>query len=83
MGAIILDNSVIGDNSIVAAGSLVLQGKNYPPGQLIAGSPARIIRPLSKEEINKNLAYARNYMDYKDSYLNKRIFKRIKENDRE
>ena len=81
MGAIILDDAVIEENSLVAAGALVLQGKNYPPGQLIGGSPARIIRPLREEEIEKNLAYSRNYMTYKNSYLNNNLFKRIKEND--
>ena len=82
MGAIILDDTIIGRDSIIAAGSLVLQGNDYPPGHLIGGSPARIIRPLKDEEVEKNLSFARNYVDYKNSYLNNNIFKRIKENDR-
>jgi len=82
MGAIILDDTIIDENSIIAAGSLILQGKNYPPGHLIAGSPARIIRPLKDEEIEKNLTYSRNYTAYKNSYLNKTIFREYKENDR-
>jgi carbonic anhydrase/acetyltransferase-like protein (isoleucine patch superfamily) len=83
MGAIILDDTTIGYNSIIAAGSLVLKGKNFPPGHLIGGSPARVIRALSDEEVEKNRTYARNYVTYKNSYLNKNIFKRIKEYDRE
>jgi carbonic anhydrase/acetyltransferase-like protein (isoleucine patch superfamily) len=82
MGAIILDDTTIDENSIIAAGSLVPQSKSYPPGHLIGGNPARIIRPLKDEEIEKNLAYSRNYRTYKNSYLNKNIFMRIKENDR-
>jgi carbonic anhydrase/acetyltransferase-like protein (isoleucine patch superfamily) len=81
MGAILLDNSTVGEDSIVAAGTLVRENTSFPPGQLIAGNPARIIRPLKKEEIKKNLTHSRNYIIYKNSYLNNNKFKRIKEND--
>jgi len=83
MGAIIMDDADIGNNSIVAAGSLILEGKKYPPGHLIAGSPARTIRVLNNAEIKKNVTYARNYISYKNSYLNNNNFTSIKENDRE
>ena len=46
MGAIILNHAQIGDGCIVGAGSLVTEGKTFPPGSLIVGSPARIVRPL-------------------------------------
>lgn len=46
MGATVLNNAVIGDDCIVGAGALVTEGKNFPPGSLIVGSPARAIREL-------------------------------------
>jgi carbonic anhydrase/acetyltransferase-like protein (isoleucine patch superfamily) len=53
MGAIILSGSKIGAHSIVGAGSLVLSNSSFPDGSLILGSPARLVRPLRAEEIDK------------------------------
>ncbi len=46
MGAIVLNRAVIGDGCIVGAGALVTEGKEFPPGSLIVGSPARAVRQL-------------------------------------
>jgi len=46
MGAIILNHAVIGDGCLVGAGALVTEGKAFPPGSLIVGSPARAVRQL-------------------------------------
>ena len=72
--ATILDGVEIGENSIVAAGSLVREGKSFPPGVLIAGNPAQVKRKLSEDEINKNLRYASNYVEYSKTYLKKGNF---------
>ena len=55
MGSIIMDGAVIGKNSLVAAGSLVSKNKVFPEGSLIMGSPAKVKRPLTQEEIAHNL----------------------------
>lgn len=46
MGATILNRAVIGEDCLVGAGALVTEGKIFPPGYLIVGSPAKAIRPL-------------------------------------
>jgi carbonic anhydrase/acetyltransferase-like protein (isoleucine patch superfamily) len=46
MGATILNRAVIGEDCLVGAGALVTEGKTFPPGYLIVGSPAKAIRPL-------------------------------------
>ena len=46
MGATILNRAVIGENCLVGAGALVTEGKVFPAGSLIVGSPARAVRPL-------------------------------------
>ena len=61
MGSIILDRAQIGKNSIVGAGSQVTQGKCFPEGSLILGSPARVKRPLTAEEIENVQNSAKNY----------------------
>jgi carbonic anhydrase/acetyltransferase-like protein (isoleucine patch superfamily) len=51
MGATLLNRAVIGADSLVGAGALVTEGKSFPPGSLIVGSPARVLRPLTETEI--------------------------------
>jgi carbonic anhydrase/acetyltransferase-like protein (isoleucine patch superfamily) len=46
MGAIVLNRAVIAEDCIVGAGALVTEGKTFPPGSLIVGSPARAVRTL-------------------------------------
>ena len=51
MGAIILSGAVLGDNCMVGAGALVTGKMNAPAGSLLLGSPAKIVRPLTEEEL--------------------------------
>lgn len=51
MGARILNHAVIGAHCLVGAGALVTEGKQFEPGMLIVGSPARAIRALTEAEI--------------------------------
>jgi carbonic anhydrase/acetyltransferase-like protein (isoleucine patch superfamily) len=62
MGAIILDGAEIGARSIIGAGALVTGGKKIPPGSLVLGSPAKIIRTLSLEEQAGIKAWAEKYV---------------------
>ena len=51
MGAIVLNGAQVGENCIIGAGALLTQGKHFPAGSLILGSPAKVVRPLNDEEI--------------------------------
>ncbi len=51
MGSVILDGAVIGDNVIIGANSLVTSGKAIPSGVLAMGSPAKVVRELTPEEL--------------------------------
>lgn len=70
MGAIILNGANIGDGAIIGAGSLVAEGKEIPPWTLAVGSPAKVIRELSKEEIEKNKYWAEKYIRIAEEYKN-------------
>ena len=50
MGAVVLDGAVIGRQSLVGARALVKQGMKVPPGSLVLGAPARVIRRLTPAE---------------------------------
>lgn len=62
MGAIVLDGAEIGSNCIIGAGALVTQGTRISDGHMAFGSPARVIRPLTEEEIRKNRENAQEYV---------------------
>jgi carbonic anhydrase/acetyltransferase-like protein (isoleucine patch superfamily) len=51
IGAIVLNGARIGNNCLVGAGSLVTEGKAFPDGSMILGSPARVVKSLSPEQI--------------------------------
>ncbi len=51
IGSILLDGVRVGANSLVAAGSLLTPNTVIPPGSLVMGSPAKVKRPLTDEEI--------------------------------
>lgn len=68
MGVILMDHSRIGRNCLVAAGSLVTEGTVIPDGQLVMGSPAKVKRPLTEEEIVRVERSADNYLLYKNWY---------------
>jgi len=74
MGATILDGAVIEEDSMVAAGALVKQNFLVPKGKLVAGIPAKIIRDLNNEEIEKIQSSAVRYKKYaefsSDSFKN-------------
>lgn len=69
MSATILDGAVIGKESIVGASSLVTKNKVFPPRSLIMGSPAKVIRELSDEEVKELYASATRYVEFKDGYI--------------
>ena len=58
MGAIVMDDAVIGRNCLIAAGALVTQGKVFEPGSLVMGSPAKAVRLLTDEEVESMITVA-------------------------
>ncbi len=69
MGAIIMDDAVVEDDCIIGAGSLVTQKTRIPSGHLAVGSPAKVIRPLKKEELEFLRQSAQNYVSDGREYL--------------
>jgi carbonic anhydrase/acetyltransferase-like protein (isoleucine patch superfamily) len=69
MGSIILNGSRIGSNSIIGAGSLVVQGTEIPENTLALGSPAKVKRSVTDEEIEKISENALHYYEFRAGYL--------------
>ena len=69
MGAIIMDGVELGEYSFVAAGAMITPGKIIPPGVMVMGSPAKIVRDITEDERNLIERTAANYVTYKNNYL--------------
>jgi carbonic anhydrase/acetyltransferase-like protein (isoleucine patch superfamily) len=71
MGSIILDGVEIGDGSLVGAGAVVPPGMKIPARTLVMGVPAKIVRPMTAEEVertrNQGLEYLKLMEDYRRS----------------
>lgn len=72
IGSILLDGSRIGRNSLVAAGSLVTPGTVIPPESLVLGSPAKVKRLLTSDELAYLGRSWRNYVELSLRYTAER-----------
>ena len=71
MGAIVLDGAVIGERSIIGAGALVTGGTEIPPGSLVLGSPAKVVKTLSLDEQAEIKSWAEKYVRVSREFLNR------------
>ena len=63
IGAVVLNGARIGRNCLVGARALVTEGKEFPDGSMILGSPAKVVRPLREDEIAGLRRSAQSYVD--------------------
>lgn len=63
IGAVVLNGAKIGKNCLVGAGALVTEGKEFPDGSMILGSPAKVVRQLTPEQIEGLRQSAQHYID--------------------
>lgn len=76
MNSVVMDNAIIGESAFVAASSFVRAGMEVPAGTLAAGVPARVVRPLTDEELAWKLKGTAAYQE-----LSKRSLKSMVETD--
>ena len=69
MGAILLNGATVGDDCIVAAGTLLTEGTKIPPRSLVMGSPGKVKRQLTDEEVASILVYSERYVGYRLDYM--------------
>ena len=70
MNAVVMDNAVIGEESIVAAMSFVKAGMIVAPRSMVVGTPARVMRALSDDEIKWKSSGTRQYQELAVRSLN-------------
>lgn len=69
IGAIVLDDVTVGEESFIAAGSLVTPGTVIPPRSMVMGSPAKVRRQVTDEEVNRIDEHWQHYVEYKNQYM--------------
>ena len=73
IGAVVLNHAKIGKNCLIGAKSLITEGKEIPERSLVVGSPGKVIRQLSDEEVKVLLwnadHYVQNFKRYKRDLL--------------
>ena len=69
MGAILLNGVEVGEDSIVAAGTLLPEGTQIPPRSLVMGSPGKVRRALTDDDVATILEYAERYVGYRIDYM--------------
>jgi len=62
MGATVLTGARIGRNCLIGAKALVTEGKEIPDGAMVLGSPGKIVRQLTEDEIRRNTKSAAHYV---------------------
>ena len=63
MNAVVLNGAVIGRNCLIGANALVTEGMEVPDGSLVLGSPARVVKALTAEAIERMQGGARSYVE--------------------
>jgi carbonic anhydrase/acetyltransferase-like protein (isoleucine patch superfamily) len=69
MGAVVLDGVLVGERSIIGANALVTGGMEIPPGSLVLGSPAKVVRKLTPEEQAGVKHWAEKYVENRRKFL--------------
>jgi carbonic anhydrase/acetyltransferase-like protein (isoleucine patch superfamily) len=76
MGAIVLNGAEIGEYALVGAGALVAENQKIPPYSLAVGSPARVVRKLTEQDLHRMAVTSNNYISAAQEYMslqNKRV----------
>ena len=68
MGSVVMNHAKVGANCIIGANSLITERKEFPDNSLIMGSPAKIVRELTEEEISVLAFSAKHYIDKSKTY---------------
>ncbi|MFZ9543695.1 MAG: gamma carbonic anhydrase family protein [Hylemonella sp.] len=63
IGAVALNHAKIGKNCLVGAGALITEGKEFPDGSMILGSPAKAVKQLSEQQMANMRRIAQHYVD--------------------
>lgn len=68
MGCVVLNGARVGAGSIIGAGAVVTEGMQIPPGSLVLGVPARVVKPVTPEMTARIAATVDAYLELKEEH---------------
>jgi carbonic anhydrase/acetyltransferase-like protein (isoleucine patch superfamily) len=68
MGAVLLSGCDIGEECLIAAGSLVTEGRRIPPRSVVMGTPGRVIREITQQELERTHSICAHYLELAQRY---------------
>jgi carbonic anhydrase/acetyltransferase-like protein (isoleucine patch superfamily) len=68
MGATVLDNAEVGAECIIGAHTLIPKGMKIPPRSLVVGTPGKVVRQLTVDELQSLVASAKGYQQLGATY---------------
>ena len=68
MGALLLGGCEIGEECLVAAGAVVTEGRRIPPRSVVMGMPARVVREVTPEDVQRTRAICAGYLEMAQRY---------------
>ena len=69
IGARLLSGSEVGPECLVAAGAVVTEGRRIPPRSVVMGMPARVVREITAEEVQRTRAICAHYLEMAQRYV--------------
>ena len=73
MGAIVMDDALVGEGSLVGAGALVPPTMKVPPKSLVVGMPGKVVREVHNEEYEMIIERPGEYIELAALYLNRKF----------
>jgi carbonic anhydrase/acetyltransferase-like protein (isoleucine patch superfamily) len=71
INAVVLNGATIGKHCIIGAGTLITEGTHIPDNSLVVGSPGKVIKSVSNEQVQRLMASAQHYVDASRQYKQK------------
>jgi carbonic anhydrase/acetyltransferase-like protein (isoleucine patch superfamily) len=68
MGALLLTGCEIGEECLIAAGAVVTEGRRIPPRSVVMGVPAKVVREITPEELQRTHAICASYLELAQRY---------------
>ena len=62
INAVVMNGAMIGDDCLIGANTLVTEGKRIPPRSLVLGSPGKVVRELSDDEVAEITGFSDRYV---------------------
>jgi carbonic anhydrase/acetyltransferase-like protein (isoleucine patch superfamily) len=69
MGALLLSGCEVGEECLIAAATVVTEGRRIPPRSVVMGVPGKVVREITREEIERTRTICAHYLELAQRYV--------------